>query len=152
MTLPERIIRKIEMPREADGCWRWTGCITNHGYGQVQDSRARKPRSAHRLVYELLTGPIPEGLGLDHLCRNRWCVRPDHLEPVTSRENTLRGETPAGRNARKTHCAKGHELTPENTLPDIRNARWRRCVTCQRYSAKTIAARRAATPLEPPKP
>jgi len=86
---------------------------------------------AHRYVYEQEVGPIPDGLTLDHLCRNRACVNPDHLEPVTMRVNTLRGETITARNAAKTRCDKGHEFTPENTM---RKPDGRRCRVCQRAS------------------
>ena len=92
-----------------DGCWEWIGAKV-YGYGRL--SRGRTPdgsQLAHRVVYELMTGPIPEGLTLDHLCRNRGCVRPDHLEPVSLAENTRRGA------AARTHCPQGHEFTPENT-------------------------------------
>jgi len=96
-----------------DGCWQWTGATNKGGYGSLR-WEGRFPY-AHRVVYELLVGPIPKGMQLDHLCRNRACVRPDHLEPVTCRENVLRGDGIAANNARKTHCPQGHEYTEENT-------------------------------------
>jgi HNH endonuclease len=105
-----RLFQKID---QTDACWIWTGGQTASGYGRCKV--AGKFRRAHRLTYELLVGPIPEDLVLDHLCRDKLCVRPDHLEPVTDRENILRGEGRAAVNAAKTHCRMGHEFTPDNT-------------------------------------
>jgi hypothetical protein len=109
-------------------CWEWNSTLTNEGYGVFTE--ARRQFKAHRRSYELLLGPIPDGLHLDHLCRNRKCVNPDHLEPVTSKVNALRGFSPMAKTARKTHCTKGHEYTPENTriCPDG----GRDCRTCDR--------------------
>lgn len=78
------------MPVPESGCWIWTGELNRNGYGRVW--RLGRRVMAHRAMYELLVGPIPEGLVLDHLCRVRCCVNPKHLEPVTVRENTIRGE------------------------------------------------------------
>ncbi|MEV4271931.1 HNH endonuclease signature motif containing protein [Micromonospora aurantiaca (nom. illeg.)] len=85
-------------------------------------------RPAHRIAYEMKRGPVPDGLELDHLCRNRRCVRPAHLEPVTRRTNLLRGETIPARLAERTHCRHGHEFTPENTY-QWRGSRF--CRTCR---------------------
>lgn len=106
-------------------CWNWTGGLTFYGYGRFNIDNTRWP--VHRLAYELLVGPIPDGLVLDHLCRNRRCVNPEHLEPVTGRENTLRGVGPSAESARATHCPAGHEFTPENTK---RLPKQRRCRQC----------------------
>ena len=85
-----------------DGCWRWLGAPNAGGYGTMKIQG--RSYVATRLGYEWLVGPIAEGLQIDHLCRNRLCVRPSHLEPVSSRENTLRGRTLAAAEVRKTHC------------------------------------------------
>jgi hypothetical protein len=92
-------------------CWEWTGGHSSTGYG-AWGPRAQK---AHRAVWELLVSPIPKGMTLDHLCRNRGCVNPDHLEVVTMRENVLRGVGPSAVNARKTHCVHGHPFDERNT-------------------------------------
>lgn len=95
-----------------NGCWQWTGSVhPNTCYGRVFGPDGGQ---AHRLVYEQLIGSIPEGLVIDHLCRNRSCVNPAHLEVVTSRVNTLRGFGVSATNARKTHCLYGHELEGQN--------------------------------------
>jgi len=96
-----------------DGCWLWTGTITRKGYGMFWPDAGGVP--AHRFAYELLVGPIPDGLQLDHLCRVRHCVNPAHLEPVTSKENQVRSPfDPAAR----THCPHGHPYSHENTYVD----------------------------------
>ncbi len=112
------ITRLYDKVRVGDGCWEWTGATSPTGYGHLPvRTTVNEPREvlAHRFVYELLVGPIPDGLDIDHLCRNRACVRPSHLEPVPPRENILRGEGPSAHNARQTHCARGHEFTAANT-------------------------------------
>lgn len=93
------------------GCWAWIPAHERN-YGQFWTGERRV--AAHRYSYELLVGPIPGGLVIDHLCRRPWCVNPAHLEPVTFRENVLRGEGAAAINARRTHCPQGHRLTPDN--------------------------------------
>jgi hypothetical protein len=109
---------------QGPACWPWAGFRSPRGYGRFTiDGRGHQ---AHRIAYELVVGPIPDGLQLDHLCRNRGCVNPAHLEPVTSRENTLRGDTLPARNVTKTHCPAGHPL-------DSRKADGSRyCLTCNR--------------------
>lgn len=115
----------------AEKCWPWRGCSTRGGYGQIWDGDKMIP--AHRVVYEAKNGPIPEGLQIDHLCRNTPCVNPSHLEPVTAQENNRRSESPSGRNARKTHCDSGHEFTFENTGISKRGDRY--CRACMRGHA-----------------
>lgn len=88
-------------------CWVWSGARNDAGYGQIwKDGRVLY---AHRVIYSAVIGEIPEGLQIDHLCRNRACVRPDHMEMVTPRENTLRGQAPSAQAARLVNCVKGHD-------------------------------------------
>ncbi|MES2211457.1 MAG: HNH endonuclease signature motif containing protein [Chloroflexota bacterium] len=119
--------------RKTRSCWLWTGTVTWRGYGQLYIYG--RFQQAHRAVYEEVRGPIPDGLHLDHLCRNRACVRPDHLEPVTAGENLRRGFGASGINGRKTHCINGHEFTTENTV--VYPSGTRRCKACAR--ALTVA-------------
>lgn len=126
--LPTRIRRWTINPDT--GCWEWTGSIgrtPNSGYGKVRwDGRSQR---AHRVIYELLVGKIPEGLQLDHLCRVRHCVNPDHLEPVTQRENILRGIGFCAINALTTHCPAGHAYAAPNACRTVRRSS-RSCRLC----------------------
>lgn len=130
-----------------DGCWLWEGATTKCGYGTTTvDYRTVY---AHRWAYEALVGPIPEGMQLDHLCRVRNCVRPDHLEPVTLAENVRRGRkargaAPADRRFADRACINGHAMTDENTYVDPLGRR--NCRECIRirgrryyYSRKAAA-------------
>lgn len=110
------------------GCWLWTDKPDRHGYGEFW-MNGRNHR-AHNAAYVLLVGPIPDGLEPDHLCRVTLCVNPDHLEPVTHRENMLRGETLGARNAAKTHCPRGHPYDEANTYIGTKGGRW--CRACKR--------------------
>ncbi len=107
--LPKRFWSKAHVAD--NGCWEWTGTKYTQGYGSFIVDGRRCP--AHRVAYETLVGPIPEGLECDHLCRNRPCVNPAHIEPVTSSVNTLRGDHAQ---RRKTHCPQGHPYDEENTV------------------------------------
>lgn len=131
-----RFWMKVTRPGESE-CWEWTGAHNRNGYGTFRVGGAgTSPAQAHRYSYELLVGPIPPGLSLDHLCRNRGCVNPSHLEPVTGRVNTLRGVSFAAENAAKTHCLRGHEFTPENIIP---RAKARQCRACVRLLSTSSA-------------
>lgn len=142
ISMHERIERNVV--RSHDGCWEWIGGLDSAGYARLYRD-GRTLGRAHRVVYELYRGPIPDGLGLDHLCRIRHCVNPDHLEPVTQRENLLRSPlTGPGANARKTHCKRGHEFTPENTLQMPSRGTSRTCRICRNAQHRARYARRVA--------
>jgi hypothetical protein len=114
---------------EGLGCWPWSGARNRDGYGNVKVNG--RTRSAHRVAWELLRGEIPDGLELDHLCRNRACVNPWHLEPVTKYINWERGAI--GARSRRNHCKHGHEFIAENTSWQMDAGRLRRrCRTCNR--------------------
>jgi hypothetical protein len=112
------------------GCWVWGGIINAGGYGRVNVAGLdyRRQLQAHRVAYELFKGEIPDTYQVDHLCRNRRCVNPNHLEAVTQHENILRSEAPAAINARKTHCKRGHDLADAY----ITSAGGRQCRVCKR--------------------
>lgn len=120
-----------------DDCWEWTAGIDGAGYGQlaVQNGEGKTSAKAHRLVYELLRGPIPEGLELDHLCRNRRCVKPGHLEPVTHAENVSRGRAGA-HHAAKTHCPQGHPYDEANTYVRKDRVNRRQCRACANQASQ----------------
>lgn len=119
-----RFWEKVE---KTDTCWNWAAYKRADGYGEFWLNG--QSRYAHRVAYELEVGEIPEGLTIDHLCRNTSCVNPSHLEPVTHAENVRRGDA-GWRNAIKTHCPHGHPYDEANTYvnPDGR----RDCRACHR--------------------
>ena len=106
--------------KEDGGCWLWVGSLSSNGYGKF--------KTRYRFCYEIFKGEIGPGLQLDHLCRTRSCVNPDHLEPVSSRENIRRGENHVAKIMQSVFCKRGHYLCKDNLIKTMRN--YRRCKTC----------------------
>lgn len=121
---------EVKVDKTLWGCWLWIGRVDNDGYGIFR--LGGKSRKAHRVAYETYKETIPSGLTLDHLCRVRNCVNPDHLEPVTNRENFLRGDNLMARFALATHCKNGHEFTQDNIYTSPIG---RKCKTCTIHRA-----------------
>ena len=128
----KQLLRFLNKINDTKGvCWEWCGTKSTDGYGMFFLNK--KMRSAHRISYELFKDDIPQGLVIDHLCRNRKCVNPNHLDIVTNQENCIRGLTGKinNHNKRKTQCPKGHKLEGDNLLPHIlKNYGFRQCKTC----------------------
>lgn len=125
-----------------ENCWLYAGNIDSRGYGLfILD---RKRTLVHRIMHENFIGPIADGLEVDHLCRVRACINPDHLEAVTHQENILRGIGPPALNAQKTHCYKGHPFDEENTYRHhLKDGRiQRKCRTCGRERVRYHYAKR----------
>lgn len=135
-TTLERFLVFIEV---TEACWLWTGSNSGKGYGWFKDG---KGTLAHRYSYEHFVGPIPEGLTIDHLCRVRRCVNPDHLEAVTLRENLMRGISPAAQCYRRTSCKYGHEYNETNT--QFLDNGWRICRPCNARRLRELRKRRSA--------
>lgn len=127
MDIEKRFFAKVEKTRT---CWMWTASKAD-GYGRfwIGSRKDGYMALAHRISFELSKGPIPDGKTLDHICRNRGCVNPMHLEVVDPVENVMRGISDPALNAKKTHCPRGHEYTPENTYIQQPQG-WRHCKTC----------------------
>lgn len=135
--------RFIANTRDAEsGCIEWTGGLNGVGYGQFYAGKTSSNRTgktyAHRWSYEQYVGPIPEGMHIDHLCRNRKCVNPAHLEPVTPGENVLRGNGRSATNARKTHCPSGHKYAGSNLY--MTPSGQRKCRECNRIRCSQRSA------------
>ena len=144
VTLRERLLSRLVIDPES-GCLLWTGSLDDGGYGRI--GVGRLPRQVHRVMWEMFEGPIPEGLHLDHVrargCTNRHCASIAHLEPVTPRENLMRGTSPSALNARAEYCRPGgHEYTEENTYWDPNGGR--QCRKCILGHTKQRTARRRA--------
>jgi hypothetical protein len=136
----ERFWRYVGKGKPSE-CWIWQGATHDMGYGLIRgEPPARLMLRAHRVAWEMMRGPIPAGLECDHICRNRLCVNPDHLELVTHRTNSLRGISPPAINARKTHCPNGHLYDATNTYISPEGSR--QCMTCRRDYQRMLRARR----------
>lgn len=146
MALTERFWSKVDRSAGPDACWLWLGAKHPAGYGQAWDPSSHRRRGAHRMAYEGVIGPIPEGLELDHLCRVPACVNPGHLEPVTHAENMARGrhfDVGAVQRA-VTHCPKGHPYSEANTYRYRGTRECRACVRDRKREA--YRARHGVTP------
>lgn len=144
--LPENLLARLEV--QPNGCWLWTGGVKSGGYVNYRVNGVST--LGHRFVYETLFGPVPDGLEIDHTCHNgtgcpggacvhRRCLNPDHLEAVTHRVNTLRGNGPFADRARQTHCIRGHEFNEKNTYVRKNGTRW--CLMCKQLRRKEARAR-----------
>lgn len=138
--LPARFWSKV-VPEPNTGCWLWIGATSN-GYGVVGGGPRgnRWQAKAHRHAYATLVGAVPDGLVIDHLCRQRCCVNPQHLEPVTQAVNLARSPITAHARKHWTHCKRGHAFTPENTRNQ--GNRQRVCRACERIRCERFNARR----------
>ena len=147
MTFLARFWAKVDKTGGPDACWPWCGARNGDGYGLIfirRDGTRRIVRSAHRVAYALEhRTPIPDGLTLDHVCRNPRCVNPQHLEAVTNRENILRGTGWAARNVAVTHCPSGHAYDARNTYRKPSRS-GRICRACNAVAARRRWARKRA--------
>lgn len=138
MRLPDRIIRNIDFSMDETACWEWVGQRSYSGYGQAKLTLAGMERVvlAHRWLYEALVGPIPAGLTLDHLCKNKSCVNPKHLEPVTIADNIRRGDSKSAVSRRTGRCTKGHHVVDPGGWIEYSDGARRACRICKNASVR----------------
>lgn len=131
----------MDVPEPPPGeCYVGEGKLDRLGYRRI--NRDGRELMAHRVAWERVNGPIPEGLVIDHLCRNRECANVNHMEVVTKAVNTMRGLSPAALNARKQQCDNGHDFDDVNTY--VRPDTGRGCMTCRREAVNRYRAKRRA--------
>lgn len=135
MTIPAYFWTHVD---KTEGCWTWTSSISPDGYGRAGTHQSHGTSLPHRVTWAEENGPIPNGLELDHLCNNRACVRPDHLEAVTHQENIRRAVD------RRTTCPNGHPTTPENRVSHYDVADGNRCLPCRRKANRESIRRQRA--------
>lgn len=138
----QRVFGRILIDAET-GCWEWVGSLNDDGYAQFALSHTFTKRVA-RFLYEEEYGPLDPSIHLDHLCRNRPCVNPAHLDPVTPRVNILRGVGPTAINARREYCTNGHDLSDPDVLY-VRPNGWRQCRVCQSANARRYVEKQCQT-------
>lgn len=145
-SVPESIARRIQSRCviSDDGCWEWRGWTTGNGYGRIKwtdEDGVKVVMTTHTATYLALMGTIPRAMQLDHLCRNRGCCNPAHLEPVTPSENTRRSSiTQSALNTLKTRCPQGHLYSALNTR--FERSGKRHCRTCDRHHRRATDARK----------
>ncbi len=134
MDLIDRFMAKVH--KSESGCWNWTAYKDKRGYGKFIVNN--KPELAHRVVWWIFKGPIPDGLEMNHLCENPGCVNPDHLQAVTHKQNMHYGKNRIALFAKQTHCYRGHEFSPENTWirPLPKGGFGRFCKECSRINGQ----------------
>ena len=130
-TVQQRMLALADTTTES-GCWEWLGRRQPSGYGQVWLNEKQRAALAHRVSYETFVGPIPEGLQIDHLCRNRGCIQPEHLEPVTAAENFARSTHPSALAKKTGKCGRGHELATHGKTTAEGGHIITRCQECRR--------------------
>ena len=144
-TDPLSRFEKLYITEPNSGCWIWMGAIHSQGYGLFRFDPTKRSMFAHRIAYQLFVSDIPKPLQIDHLCRNRFCVNPKHMELVTLVENVLRGESPPAQKARQTHCQSGHRLGGDNAYrSQSHGRRCRECYNSWRRNRKQLRRENAA--------